>query len=184
MPPTAATIPRMPTLPMPLITRVIGGLLVAVGLLGFFYSRAITALIPFFIGAPLLGCGLAGREGDLRRHFMHAAAVLSLMGALGGILALAASPSFTEEEDRSTIATRVKISTLSKTLMATLCSGHVALAVLSFTLAARARREAEASTKLAEAEKKEDNPDESSLDKKQEEPDPDVSEDKSQKKDE
>ena len=178
----------MTTLPMPLLTRITGSLLMAVGLLGFLYSFAITAFIPLFIGVPLLGCGLIGRDGDLRRHFMHAAAMLSLMGVLGGVIALLTpeklpekevpaakngengkpAPSKTDTENKKEPfdwhhkVMTVKVATISKTLMSVLCAQHLALCVTSFILAGRARRKDEANALLAESttEQDEEKPDE------------------------
>jgi hypothetical protein len=152
----------MTSMPMPLLTRLTGVLLVAIGLLGYFSSFAITALIPLFIGAPLLGCGLIGRDGDLRRHFMHAAAILSLMGALGGTFALSApeklpakdssvSGSNGEQFDWHNKVRIVKVATISKTLMTMLCAQHLVLCVVSFILAGRALRKAKADAAMSEA---------------------------------
>ena len=152
----------MTSMPMPLLTRITGGLLIAIGLLGYLCSWAITALIPLFIGAPLLGCGLIGREGDLRRHFMHAAALLSLMGALGGAFALTAperlpakdSPAAGSKEkpfDWHDKVRIVKVATISKTLMTMLSAQHLVLCVASFILGRRALRQAKADAALSEA---------------------------------
>ena len=45
----------------------------------------ITALIPAFFGAPLLVCGLIALRENLLKHAMHAAAMIGLLGSLGGL---------------------------------------------------------------------------------------------------
>ncbi len=150
----------MTTLPMPLLTSITGILLIVIGLWGFLSSWAITALIPLFVGAPLFGCGLMGRDGDLRRSFMHAAALLSLMGAMGGVFALIApeSPPKKDEDWRGKVTT-VKAATISKTLMTMLCAQHLVLCVASFILARRAMREAQADAVMAEVIRESEKPD-------------------------
>ena len=142
----------MITIPMPLLTCIIGILLTVIGLWGFLSSWAITALIPLFLGVPLLGCGIMGREGDLRRSFMHVAAILSLMGTFGGVFALTAPERPPEKDkdwpDKMKI---VKTATISKTLMTMLCFQHLVLCVASFILARRARRKAQADAVMAKA---------------------------------
>ena len=81
------------------ITIVIGLLLIAVGIVGYMVpttevveegteqvveqKRSITALIPAVVGAPLLICGLATViVPGQKKHFMHAAATIGLLGAL------------------------------------------------------------------------------------------------------
>ncbi len=147
----------MTTLPMPLLTCITGALLIVIGLWGFLSSWAITALIPLFIGAPLLGCGLMGRDGDLRRSFMHVAALLSLMGALGGVFALT-SPERPPKKDKDWPGkvTTGKAATISKTLMTMLCSQYLILCIASFILARRTMREAQADAVMAKAIKESD----------------------------
>jgi hypothetical protein len=73
---------------MPTITLLSGLLLVAVGAIGYFFtaSHHWTALIPAFFGVPLLALGgLAAKLPGARKHFMHAAVVISLLGVLGGL---------------------------------------------------------------------------------------------------
>ena len=81
------------------ITIVIGLLLIAIGVAGYMLpstevveegtetvveqKRSITALIPAVVGAPLLICGLATVIlPNQKKHFMHAAVLIGLLGAL------------------------------------------------------------------------------------------------------
>ena len=70
---------------MPRITTLVGALLTLLGLAGYAGSgqASKTALIPAGFGAVLAALGLAGRSEGLRRHAMHGAAVVGLLGALG-----------------------------------------------------------------------------------------------------
>jgi hypothetical protein len=70
---------------MPLITIITGALLSALGLLGFFLgeSRSLTALIPLVLGSILEGCGVLAMKPELKKHAMHGASVVGLLGVLG-----------------------------------------------------------------------------------------------------
>jgi len=67
---------------IPKITIYYAGLLILLGLIGYFgFGRAsVTALIPAFFGVVVLIVGLAGRKENMRKHAMHAASVLGFMG--------------------------------------------------------------------------------------------------------
>ena len=65
----------------------IGLILIVTGLAGYLVTGAasVTALIPAFLGILLLASGIIGRREHLRKHAMHAAAVLALLGFLGSL---------------------------------------------------------------------------------------------------
>jgi hypothetical protein len=69
---------------MPGITRVVGFILIAIGVIGYLYTGAasITALIPAMVGAILLVLALAARNAQARKHAMHAAVAFALIAAL------------------------------------------------------------------------------------------------------
>ncbi len=74
---------------VPKLAVVEGGLLVLWGVAAYFLQSAdppsITAMIPAFLGAPLLLLGiLAGRNEANLHHYMHAAMVVALTMVLGG----------------------------------------------------------------------------------------------------
>ncbi|MEM9386719.1 MAG: hypothetical protein AAGA68_16790 [Pseudomonadota bacterium] len=72
---------------MPQITLAFSAALVALGVGAWLASgqSSITAMIPAFFGLPLgLAGALALREG-WRKHAMHAAATIALLGALGSL---------------------------------------------------------------------------------------------------
>jgi len=73
---------------MPTLAIVFGLILDAIGLTAYFASGAhsITALIPAFLGTPILLCGLlANFIPGIRMHVMHVAALFGLLGTLGGL---------------------------------------------------------------------------------------------------
>ena len=72
---------------MPIVTVVIGVLLVAVGGVGYGLaeSKSVTALIPAFVGAPLIVLGLLALKEAWLKHAMHAAATVGLLGFLAGL---------------------------------------------------------------------------------------------------
>ena len=93
---------------------------------------SITALIPAFFGIVLAALGLAARaKENLRKHLMHAAVVVALLGFIataGRLLSklseLTASPAV-----------------ISQAVMAAVCLIFVVLAIKSFAAARRARTE-------------------------------------------
>src|ERR1700722_7716941 len=73
---------------MPLVTIVLGLFLSACGALFFFNANAQspTALITAFIGVPLVLLGLLSFQAKMRKHAMHLAAIVGLLGFLGGAI--------------------------------------------------------------------------------------------------
>jgi hypothetical protein len=129
---------------MPKATIVVGVLLSAIGLWGFFGSasdhRSVTALIPAFVGVPLLVLGaLAVAKPDLRKHTMHAAAALGLLGFVmaGGRAAMTIARSGVGVllSDDPTIGRAPRM----VVLMALVCLVFTILCVASFVQARRRR---------------------------------------------
>jgi hypothetical protein len=122
---------------MPQVTIVYGLLLAALGG-GFYVALApisMTALIPAFFAVPVLLCGVLARNEKFRKHAMHAAAMLGVLGVGGGMpgaikLLKAAGGA---ELARPAAA-------LEQALMAGLSLVFVVLCVRSFVAARRARR--------------------------------------------
>lgn len=116
---------------MPNITIVFGALLVALGVAMYLGTGtgSATALIPAFVGVPLLLLGVVARmKESLRKHLMHAAAAIGLLGFVGSFGRLAAS-GFAGKP----------AAVASQSIMAALCLVFVALCVNSFVQARRAR---------------------------------------------
>jgi nitrate/nitrite transporter NarK len=118
-----------------------GVLLIVLGLVGYFSPETLgklgpkgnspTALIPAGFGAVLLVCGLIVEFAPhTRKHVMHLAAVVGLLGAVGGFMPL-----------RSNEFNFEMAGAVSGLLMEILCALFVVLCVRSFVLARIARSE-------------------------------------------
>ena len=77
---------------MPAITIITGLLLIIIGLGGYFAAdepdRSPTALIPAAFGVLIGICGLLAWISPFRKHVMHLAAALALLGVVGGTMPL------------------------------------------------------------------------------------------------
>src|SRR5262245_11591636 len=118
-----------------------GLLLIALGLVGYFAPDTLgvvgekgtspTALIPAGFGAVLLICGLIVEFAPkARKHVMHLASVVGLLGTVGAVMNLTRGPIDLE-----------KASVRSSILMAILCGLFLILCIRSFVLIRIARRE-------------------------------------------
>jgi hypothetical protein len=79
---------------LPRLTILYAILLILLGVAGYTLSGAasVTALIPAFFGMPVLVAGLLALNEKWRKHAMHAAAALALLGVLGTARAAAKIP--------------------------------------------------------------------------------------------
>jgi hypothetical protein len=122
---------------MPQIAVAFGVLLCLVGV-GFYAGTggaSVTALIPAFIGLPLVGAGLLARREGLRRHAMHAASLLGTLGLLGSLRGAVKLPALLAGGE---VARPAAVAAQSVT--AILCLVFVALCVRSFVHARRERK--------------------------------------------
>ena len=123
-------------------TIVSGGLLVAVGLLGYTASELQpapkTALIPAALGAILVVCGALAFNEKLRKHVMHLAAMVGLFGVLGGFMPLVRQ--ILNNGDFNPL----KLSAITGELTIVICAVFVGLCVNSFIQARKARQAREA----------------------------------------
>jgi hypothetical protein len=125
---------------MPNTAIAFGGVLCAIGLWGYFGAeperQSVTALIPFFFGDALILCGVLAYNAAWRKHAMHAAAAIALLGFLAaagrGIPKLGQAIS-----DDPTLHRAPRLILL----MALVCLVFVAICVWSF-ISARRRRAA------------------------------------------
>ncbi len=118
---------------MPIITIVYGSLLVLLGLAGYFGSGAEspTALIPLAFGIPLEALGLVAYvKPAARKHAMHAAATIALLGLLGTAKALAKLPALLQGAPMDRPA-----AVAAQCIMAVLSIIFIALCVRSFIAA-------------------------------------------------
>ena len=72
---------------MPLITRYFGLILIVLGIGSYVGTgrASVTALIPALFGAILVVCALVARNEAARKHAMHAAVAVGLIGALASL---------------------------------------------------------------------------------------------------
>ena len=127
---------------MPIVAMLFGGLLTALGvvaytspeLLGTGDSGKISALSPAFLGLPIALAGLVSTlKPSLLKHAMHVAAVLGLLGIVGGFVPVAL-----RNFNFDTAAVKVGVG------MTLLSAVFVGLCVKSFIDAKKARKAREA----------------------------------------
>lgn len=82
------TTPAAPASPMPRLTLIVGGLLLAIGIIGYVATSfaSMTALIPSVVGVLLLISGAIAKKNT--KLGVHIALVIALLGALGMIMPL------------------------------------------------------------------------------------------------
>lgn len=93
-----------------------------------------TALIPTWFGLALLLCGLLAFKDGLRKHVMHLAAMIGLVGAIGGFMPLM------RQYNKSGSIDPTKPSAVAGEVMIFVCIVFVVLCVKSFIDARKARR--------------------------------------------
>ena len=122
------------------VTMVVGILLTILGVLCYVFwkelgakQQSVTALIPAFVGIPLMLLGwLSLLKPALRMHLMHAAVVLALLGFL---------LSFGRFVSVMITNPRFGLGRAATLTMAILCGVYVVLCVRSFIAARRAREQ-------------------------------------------
>lgn len=121
---------------MPFATFLLSGFLIGLGFIGYYGSgrESITALIPAFFAVPILICATLSLSAGWRKHAMHAAAGLALIGFLATVKSW--WDIIVTLQGNSEILAR----TLAKATMAGLCALYLILAIRSFVLARRARK--------------------------------------------
>ena len=116
------------------ITIAFGVFLIAIGLIGYFATGMVswTALIPALFGLPLAILGGISLKEHLRKHAMHAAVMVGLLGFLGAAYSFS-RPFLSGGEIKRPIAT------VMQGIMTLTCAVFVGLCVKSFIDARRAR---------------------------------------------
>lgn len=117
---------------MPSTTRLFGLILIALGIASYVATgrTSLTALIPAIFGAVFVICALVARNEALRKHAMHAAVAVGLIGALASLGR--AVPAVMAGD-----ATRPAV--MSQIALAALLIVYVVLGVQSFIAARKAR---------------------------------------------
>lgn len=121
---------------MPRITIIFALVFIVLGV-GLYFATdrtSVTALIPSFLGILMLGCGLLAQKESRRKHAMHVAVLLALIGAGGSARGVgpALKHAGGETVDRP-------IAAWGQVGMAILCVIFIVLAVRSFIAARKAR---------------------------------------------
>jgi uncharacterized membrane protein len=122
---------------MPYVAMALGSLLLLIGV-GFYVgtgATSVTALIPAFLGIPIEVAGVAALREGWRKHAMHAAALLAVLGFLGSARGLLSLPALLSGGEVARPAAVV-----AQSLTAVLCLAFVGLAVRSFVRARSADR--------------------------------------------
>ena len=116
------------------ISVLFGILLSLLGLGGYILSGAAsgTALIPLAFGLPLIIAGIIAKKESLRKHAMHAAATVALLGAIGGLV----RPIMQLVKGE---AIPMNAATFSQVSLAVLCIVFVVLCARSFVQARKAQ---------------------------------------------
>ena len=121
---------------MATLTLWLGIVLSALGIIGYVGSggESITALIPTFFGVVFIVLGILARKEQLRKHMMHAAAVLAIVGFAGSVRGVS---SFAAMLSGGEVAR--PFAAVMQTIMALLTLAFVLLAIKSFVDARRQR---------------------------------------------
>jgi hypothetical protein len=120
---------------MPSTSIISGVLLIVIGILGYIFSlidgnTSVTALIPATFGLLFMILGFVAKSNEnLRKHLMHAAVVVGLLGFLIPTIRLVSQAS----------NIKVSLAVLSQAAMALVCLFFVILSVQSFVNARRNR---------------------------------------------
>ena len=118
---------------MPSTSIISGILLILLGIAGYLFSVAdgntsLTALIPAVFGVLLVILGFVAKQNEnLRKHLMHAAVLVALIGFLIPTVRLAGNAGNLQ----------ISLAVLSQGLMALICLFFVILSVQSFINARR-----------------------------------------------
>jgi len=118
-------------------TILFGSLFIALGLAGYVGtgSTHLTALIPAFFGILLSGCGFLAQKENLRKHAMHGAAMIGLLGILGTLSSVLKIGTLLDGSSERPAAV------ISQLVMLVMSVAFLTLCVRSF-IAARKAREA------------------------------------------
>lgn len=117
-------------------TIALGVTLIIVGLAGYFLTGmvSVTALIPAFFGIVIALAGLIARDERRRKHAIHAAVVVALLGLMGSVRGLLQIGTLFD----GTAARPAAVA--AQAIMALLTGGYLVLAIRSFMAARRNRQ--------------------------------------------
>lgn len=117
---------------MPGTTRLFGLLLIVLGIASYTTTgmTSITAMIPAFFGVALVICALIARNEAMRKHAMHAAVAIGMVGMLAS-LTRALPAALGGDAGRPAV--------IAQLIMGGLLLIYVAMGVRSFVAARKAR---------------------------------------------
>lgn len=117
---------------MPGTTRLFGLILIVLGVASYTMTgrTSLTAMIPAFFGVAFVICAMVARNESARKHAMHAAVAIGLIGALAA-LGRGIPAALAGDAGRPAV--------LSQLVMGVLLVIYVALGVQSFIAARKAR---------------------------------------------
>lgn len=122
---------------MPAVSIAFGVVLAALGVLSYFPEKLSgTALIPSYFGIALIVLGLLAYKDGLRKHVMHVAAMLGLIGAVVPAARIVGKLGEFFSDPTFAAAPAVR----AQALMAVIALAFTLLCVNSFIEARRARR--------------------------------------------
>ena len=118
---------------MPSTTRLLGIILILLGIVSYLGTgrTSVTALIPCFFGAVFVVLALVTKKEAARKHAMHLAVALALVGLLGTLGRLV--PALAGGQIG-------RPAVLAQLVMSLLLAGYIALGVRSFMEARRLRK--------------------------------------------
>ena len=118
---------------MPRLTILFGLLLIVYGIFTFVESvtKSPTAAMPAYFGAVLLLLGILALKNNLRKHAMHAAAVVALIGVVGGLV-MGASKIPALLTGTPVLGDIDRHKAIAQNMLALICAIYVALSVNSF----------------------------------------------------
>lgn len=117
---------------MPKLTVVLGIFLIVLGIGGYLATDrvSVTALIPAFFGIAFVAAGYTARKENLRKHMMHVAVLLGLLGLIGSFSGLTKLLTLLGGGDVARPAAVV-----SQSIMAVVCFIFIVLCIRSFIAA-------------------------------------------------
>ena len=109
---------------MPKLTVFVSALLILLGIGTWITSaqNSLTALIPSFFGVALCFTGLAAFNDNWRKHAIHAAAMISLVGTVGAMSR--ALPSISDSP--------LRLATISQVVMSVVLISYLVFCIRSF----------------------------------------------------
>ena len=117
-------------------TIALGVTLIIVGLAGYFLTGmvSVTALIPAVFGLVIALAGVLARDERRRKHAIHGAVLVALLGFLGSVRGLIQIGNVFDGSAERPAAV------IAQSIMALLTLGYIVLAVRSFIAARSSRR--------------------------------------------